>query len=644
VVNPKRHTTGDGPQGAVTFLLFCARIVSAILLISAPARGALRPPSALSVRDTLASGVERGFELTRLDQQFATHAKWGARLSALAHGHWRTDRRTPEQETDRIRQDGRWYAASEHFTHQRARIWVAAEGEHFDDRPVASAPARFRLRELQPNSPLLPEVEAALFSGAINSVRILRGGGGVSVLPVPMLHVNAGVGLVEDKRLGRRERGLGAWTSAQLEPWNAGGYLHSGELEYNRETPANHQNLDLSGHYQIFREFYPGNSNRADVNAAVIQRDIYLDQSGTLSKREDRRLRVVDVLDYRVSSRANVQLSGDVLHDVTEQSQVDEARSRLEENQAGFQLNGVVARGRWNTQGQLGLRLITQTIRADVLQGSKADMAMAAGGPLGTLADAALRLSVSKYRLDTRNEQNFDDRDELRYALESALTRRINASVRAEVDLSGRLDHLVYIFRQKSANNRWTRYVGLGARILHQPSPRVQHTVRTLISSNFTDYDFEDEARLTRSNIFRRILAMDSINWNVGAAWTVRTRAQGQIEEFGRLFWERFEEERSDETRSANLALEVARGIGKGIWLGGGALWDSRHSVRFPTTTNSAREVAQDYRAYGPTWFVERKPGRGLFLRIFARHLRQFRLDKEDRWLFTGEGVLAWKF
>lgn len=633
---------GGGSRGSVTLLLFFILIAASSLQLSVLA--AIVPPAEIVSRDSVSTEMERGIELTRLTQQFSARPKIHQRMQSLFKMYWRTDQRTPETEADRIRQDGRWYAGTEFLQSCVAQWWIASEGEHFDDRPTGSAAAQFRMLELQPNSPLLPEQALSFVRSSINSVRILRGGGGVMLRPIEKLSTYLGAGVVEDKRLGRVERGLGTWAQAKLDEWKAGGYLHSGQLGFNRETPTHHQNMDLNGRYSLFREFYPGNSNRASAAAALVTRDIYLDQSDVLSKREDRRIEVEDVLDYRINPRSSLQLAGDLLHDVTEQSQVEEARSRLEENQAGLRAQANNRLGKWSTHGQLGLRLITQTIREDVLQGSKADIALSALGPVGVLGDAAFRFAISKYQLDTKSDRNFDDRDELRFAAESALSRRINSAARLEVSLNTRLDHLVYLFRQKSANNRWTRYVGLSAKIIHQPARSFHQTVNVVVSANYTDYDFEQDARVTRSNVFRRLSAGDSLEVKLNSAWRLRARLQGQIEEFGRLFWDSFAEERSDETRSANTAFEIAHLVVRNTWVGAGGMWDSRRSVRFPTSISAQRDVVQDYQAYGPTWFVERIPARGLSARIHARHVRQFRLDKADRWLFIGEGALAWRF
>lgn len=581
---------------------------------------ALLPPTTMTANDTLSSAIERGVELTRFDQQFSYRPRTLLPLATLFQVRWRTDRRTPEQEADRTRQDGRWYAGVERTLWKSYGIFTAAEGEHFEERAVGSA-AR----------------------GAANSLtRILRGGAGVHSTLGKYADAAASIGAVEDRRLEHVNRGLGTWARAALNNWNSGGYVQNANLAVDRETPGNLSNLDLSGHYDVFREFYPGNSNRTNLDASLKGRDFNLAQSDLLTRREDRKLAITDVLNYRVSNAADMELSGDISHDVTDVSQVNAASSRLEENQAGLQAQGVTNYRRWSLESKIGLRLVTQNIEDDILRGSRADWTLGAKGALHRKSSGSIALGVSKYQLDTRSEQNHDDRDELRFSGEAEVDREINRSVYGSLYLHAHIDHLVYIYSQYSANNRWTRYLTLRANIAHRPTNNFVHFLRAEISANYIDYDFEQSPRLSKSNIFRQLVLRDSVEWSLSRMIYSRLRGQGSLDEFGRLFWNSFEEELSDKTHALGVTAEIGFHVGWQMSLGAGGLWDSRKSVRYPSAADAASEVSQDYQAYGPVWFAERTANSGLVLRVRGRHLRQFRLDKADRWLFTGEGVVSW--
>jgi hypothetical protein len=197
----------------------------------------------------------------------------------------------------------------------------------------------------------------------------------------------------------------------------------------------------------------------------------------------------------------------------------------------------------------------------------------------------------------------------------------------------------VYLFRQSSANNRWTRFFLAGTTMRHRPNGWFSQTIRANVSANYQDYDYEADPRTTRSTIFRRLTLGDTLNFEISARVYLNTSGSFRIEEFGRLFWESFEQERSDETRSTNAAFEVGYHFTPGLRAGAGALWDRRRGKRFPDSVRKMTEVFQDLESYGPTLSVERAANRGFYFSVQARVLRQFQLRRDDRWLTLGEAV-----
>jgi len=262
-------------------------LICAVLLVAAFTRGArsaLVPPQQLPTGDSAGTVLEKGIEFVRLTEHVDGHFAMGKAL-ARASALWKTDWQTPEGGGDRIRQDGHWYVGTSRGVLRSVDLWLAAQGEHFDDRPFGSSAASSPSFQIPPANPSL---EASPFMSAqdVSAVRILRGGGGVSVNPWAPLRVDAGVGSVQDRRIGSVRSGLGVWSHAVVDHWNTGGYDQTFALDFNRETPREHANEDLSGHYGIFREFFPGNSNRGEITAGTLSRDVYLDPThgGAIAK------------------------------------------------------------------------------------------------------------------------------------------------------------------------------------------------------------------------------------------------------------------------------------------------------------------------------------------------------------------------
>lgn len=604
-----------------------------------PASATLPAPDAVSVTDSAAVRWDKGVEFFRSLEYFAGRRVVPRRTTVATELRWKTEWQMPESGNERIRQDGRWYFGVSRAMMSKADLWMAASGEHFDDRPYNLPPRRDPQRELSPRTPEL-ETSSPLFdSRAATAVRILRAAGGVTARPWSPLTVHAGAGPVQDRRIGSLRSGFGLWTDANIEDWEIAGYEQSLSLEYNRETPRDHRNEDVTGKYTLFREFFKGNSNRAEIAGGWLGRDVYLDATGRTARREERHYAIRDLLTYGVTEGVRVAMTGEILHKRTEQTQLQAVSTALEENQAGFRASLDAERGSVVGRVELGLRNVSQTIRGEILQGRKTDLAAQIRTPAAGNSELAARIGVIKYSLDTRNPLNYDDRDELRYAAEIGWFKSFSPVLRYEWHGVLHLDHLVYLFRQNSANNRWSRFLLTGAVMRHRPSPQFGQTIRATVSANYQDYDFETDPQTTRSTVYRRFVCSDSAAFRFSSRWSVTGRIGWQLEEFGRLYWDSFEEERSDEIASLTGSAEVVVNLRRRVQAAAGALWDGRLGKRFASGAKSETVIFQEIESYGPMFRVEHTGSGPFTISLRGRALRQFQLNRDDRWIVTGEAV-----
>ena len=620
-------------------------VLAGVLAVALPSPAApLLPPSAAVAADSAGLRLDKGVEFLRWTHSLAVRRSAPGGVNVLASGVWKTDWQTPPGGGDRQRQDGRWYFGLTRGFLRAADFWMAASGEHFDDRPTNPPPPRRTTLEVTPRSPGIESSPVFLASQGVSAVRILRGGAGIRSHPWRPLTLYAAAGQVEDRRIGRLRSGLGVWSGASLEHWNLSGYEQSLSLAYNRETPRDQTNEDFAGRYEFYREFFAGNSNRTVFSLSTIRRDVYFDATGQSARREEQSWSARDVLSYNVAGGVRTEVTGEIQHRLTEQGQMDRSTSSLEENQAGFSGSLQARRGQAEAVLTMGLRSATQTVRGDILQGRKTDLALEGRAPLPGRSLLAARLSVSKYTLDTRNESNYDDRDELRYDFEAAWSKPLYRTLSLELHGVARLDHLVYIFSQRSANNRWSRFFLAGSTLHHRPSSLFEQIARWNVSADYQDYDFETDPVSTRSTVHRRLILADSLTCRIAARLTWAGSASWQIEEFGKLFWGSFEEEKSDETRSLTAAADVLYQAGRDFRAGAGGWWDSRKGRRFAADSKGQDQVFLDLRSYGPTFRFEYAVREGLRFTAQGRALRQFQLNRDDRWIVMGEivGVLRW--
>lgn len=610
-------------------LAFCFRAVAA----------PLQSPSALTVTDSAAVRLDKGVEFFRSTEYLSLFRSLAPRAILAAESRWKTDWQTPERGTDRIRQDGRWYVGAERGVRSDVALWFAASGEHFDDRPRRTASRPLPSRELTPRSPQLTQSPLSSLSQATTAVRILRSAAGVTATPWSPLALRVGAGPMEDRRIGSVRSGMGIWSDARVSHWELSGFDQSLALGYNRETPRDHRNEDLSARYSLFRDFDEENSNRTEISAGWIGRDLDLSSVGKTARREERRYAIRDVFTFGVTRGVRVELSGDLLGEKTEQTQPGVASASLEENQAGFQTGLDLERGRTVGRIEMGIRGVSQTIRGEILQGRKTHLTAQFRVPAPWRSQAALRFGVEKYALDTRSESNYDDRDELRYVSEVGWGKALSPALRAESFAVVHLDHLVYLFRQNSANNRWSRFFLLGTALRHRPVRAVHQTFRASVSATYHDYDFETDPRTTRSTVYRQLVLSDSAAVRLDDHWSLVGRLGWQEEEFGRLYWSTFEEERSDRIRSLSGALEIVLELRAPFLAGAGALWDSRLGERFPESDGGEITIFQDLRSYGPTLRLAYLARKSFTVSLQSRALRQSQLNRDDRWIISGEAV-----
>jgi hypothetical protein len=283
-----------------------------------------------------------------------------------------------------------------------ADVWMAAEGEHLDDRPRNLPVASTGAVDVPPTRHGVDMTPVFVSAQSVSAVRILRGGVGATVYPWAPLRANVAVGPVQDKRIGQVHSGAGLWTQVAIDHWNLQGYEQSLNLRYDRENPVNHNSEDFAGQYELFREFFAGNSNRATVSFGSLGRDVYLDTYQRSTRRAERNFGVKDVLTYGVARGLRVETSGEITRQKTVQSQLNEAASSLEENQAGFATAVQGQSGNLTGEARLEMRSITQTVRGDILQGRKTDLGVQGDLALPGRSTLALRAAVSKYSLDTR--------------------------------------------------------------------------------------------------------------------------------------------------------------------------------------------------------------------------------------------------
>jgi hypothetical protein len=118
-------------------------------------------------------------------------------------------------------------------------------------------------------------------------------------------------------------------------------------------------------------------------------------------------------------------------------------------------------------------------------------------------------LFQNKLSYNTPSLDNYDDRDELLSIIRLRYTKYLNPFFDAFLNLEGTMNHIVYIYSEKSSNNNINRVLKLAAGGEYR-GKNVSSLNSFEVAANYTVYDFEDIIPNIRSYSFRQFTASDS--------------------------------------------------------------------------------------------------------------------------------------
>ncbi len=546
------------------------------------------PPPADAARDSAALRWEEGAELTRWLGTARFDVMAPSRVRTYLKADWITGLSRGFSSEGRERHDARWSASAQRNFSSRYGLWGAASGQHYVDRPRNSS-QRFAQE---------------------NRSQLVRAGLGPAIRWNRALKSSHSIGLVADSREQQTQSGLGTWNQGEFDFTASPQVHHEAEVKLHYESPGDRDGSDTGLLYRL-KQDYGAAANHADVSMGWIRREVLLTPEIPPQVREERLLRISDNLDYEIAEGAMLRGRGNLRYQDTRLDDRRGGSSRLEELESGLNTELLLSHGQHTGSISVGVQNATQTVRGEILSGQKTELAVKGGTKLNRTTLRG-RAAFSKYTLDTRSEQNFDDRDELQWRFDIGVGSPITPNLRAEAQALIDLNHLVYIFGKNSANNRWTRLILLSTRLVHRPNSAVVHVPDFRISANYQAYDFELNPRQVRSTVFRKVAIGDSVGWQFLDKWALGFRGDISREELGRLFWEPFEAERSDQTDVVSTSFHVIRTLTATSSAGLGAAYSRRKGDRFEAKGSPRRVL--DIESWGPiarlqwlteSWFVQ---------------------------------------
>ncbi|MDZ7392182.1 MAG: hypothetical protein ONB25_04660 [candidate division KSB1 bacterium] len=373
----------------------------------------------------------------------------------------------------------------------------------------------------------------------------------------------ASFGGKRDLLFGHDDRGLCYGSRLGIERAVLAGYENTLQFEYGGDRFPVRKNQDLALTYGVHREFVPGTSDSLRVSFSTRRRDNYFSAAGEVETYQERPAAIENHLSYRLMEGMDLDLENAARYREVEVAlrDGDKLRDHRRRQDQEFEhwLRLSFTRGGLGWRTRLGYWAQDQRYDMPATQApspfspraafvtpanysSRLSLVNEVGFRMGAADSLASRLSMSLLRYDTPDTNNFDDRDELRIAASLLVEHLFSAGLKLQVMASVNLYHIVYLFAERSADNNWNRVFRFTTRGFYLPSPRILFYQSFEVLANYVAYDYEQVFEETRSFVFRKFVADDSLSWQASERSRIYGESRLLVEENGRLYWDEWAE------------------------------------------------------------------------------------------------------
>jgi len=367
------------------------------------------------------------------------------------------------------------------------------------------------------------------------------------------------LGFKWDKRTDTPDKGLRHGIDVSVYETKIGEYTTEGYINYTSENlNARHNN----NHYlaaSLHRTFHEGTADTLQYTYNRRRRDYYVSLAGNLETRKEVSQNVLNILTYNIFDRTDMRIKTEFLTgnvNISSAGVDDVIIKRLRKDRTSnieITLNTLkgqhTARVHFNYEN--AQQRYTSTTPADRVFGAvpfdtpdnnskKLALGLSADGVPFYSHRYSVQCFIEKFQYDTPSRNNYDDRDEFRVWFNGRYMYRINPGLSVTINALANLDHLVYIFRQRSADNNWNRIFQTGSLVEYRSPSGIKVTGNFSVLANYVDYDFDDEFVQVRSFVFRKFSMNQTVTMPVTHKGRIETHVQLDLEENGLLKWKQF--------------------------------------------------------------------------------------------------------
>jgi hypothetical protein len=419
--------------------------------------------------------------------------------------------------------------------------------------------------------------------------------GGFAFRPFPFLSISPAAGYRWENQLARDDHGLSYNLGAQLEEIETDGYLIRGDGQFHRDQLDPRLLERHTATLRIQKTFLEGTRDSLDISFFRNRREFYTFSAtgpdNTIESRIDNLFSFTNLLDYELERNLITSLYVNVTNraldrdtrtgpggvDSTVRFDTEIREFRLDTYLQGLYRSDDGKRTAW---ARISYNERDENHRAKPIPGASPNVdvlfntrnrqeqskdnltrrtaiAASLAFPLSRGSEVSLSGAGSLLRYDTPSEFNLEDRDELLVALTITSHHRISRALTLSIALDGSLSHLVYLLKERSANNNYNRIIRLSPRVEYHPMPGIASINTFEVLANYTVYDYEQQVALVRSFSYRQFGWMDSTSVALTSRIGLDFFSFLKLYERGQLRWSDFTERLENAFVDRTYALQL---------------------------------------------------------------------------------------
>lgn len=234
--------------------------------------------------------------------------------------------------------------------------------------------------------------------------------------------------------------------------------------------------------------------------------------------------------------------------------------------------------------------------------------------------------SISVLQYDTPDSVNTDDRDELLISLSGRQEHRFSDFFTGAVTAEVTLAHMVYLKREKSANNNWNRIFRLMPELRYAPDNTFRMYNAFEVLANYTVFDFESVIPTIKSYSYRQVAFLDSTSYDISTRIGIDIYAHVRIFERGELRWREFAERPLQRIEEVTFSPQIRYTLEERWYFAIGFRSFAQKRFRY---TDNVRQYESTFLSAGPTTAIQIRLSRHSFVEM--RGWKEFQRISDGR-------------